>query len=108
MGLVVSGFCFFSLLLLKQHNYCQCIYFSRFSIISSCWKEEPEERPTFSDLVQEISSVLEAEAGYLDLSSSLAWKKEQVEETREEIQTISQVVASRDGKKAENVYETAM
>ena len=33
-----------------------------------CWKELPDNRPTFSDLVTTISTSLEAIAGYLDLT----------------------------------------
>ena len=32
-----------------------------------CWKENPDERPTFSQLVVTISSQLEGLAGYLDV-----------------------------------------
>ena len=32
-----------------------------------CWKENPDERPTFSQLVVTISSQLEGMAGYLDV-----------------------------------------
>ena len=54
----------------------ECSYISptlspRFSIITGCWRFGSEERPTFSNLVLEISSVLKIEAGYLDLSLPL-------------------------------------
>ena len=32
-----------------------------------CWKENPEERPQFSELVTSISQQLEAVAGYMDV-----------------------------------------
>jgi len=33
-----------------------------------CWKEKPNERPDFSKLVDTISLILEAAAGYMELS----------------------------------------
>ena len=33
-----------------------------------CWKELPDKHPTFSELVTTISTILEAIAGYLDLT----------------------------------------
>ena len=46
----------------------------RYSMMHVCWNESPEQRPTFLDLVDLISTTLEKEAGYLDLSCSLSWK----------------------------------
>ena len=34
-----------------------------------CWKENPEERPEFSELVACISQQLESVAGYMDVST---------------------------------------
>ena len=39
-----------------------------YGILLNCWKEEPEERPNFSKLVDTISLILEAAAGYMVLS----------------------------------------
>jgi len=41
-----------------------------YEVILSCWKECTAERPSFSDLVVTISSLLEGIAGYLDFSVS--------------------------------------
>ena len=41
-----------------------------YEVILSCWKERTTERPSFSDLVVIISSLLEGIAGYLDFSLS--------------------------------------
>ena len=41
-----------------------------YEVILSCWKERTTERPSFSDLVLTISSLLEGIAGYLDFSVS--------------------------------------
>ena len=38
--------------------------------MKQCWKELPDKRPTFSELVTTISTSLEAIAGYLDLTVS--------------------------------------
>jgi len=39
-----------------------------YGILLNCWKEEPKERPNFSKLVDTISLILEAAAGYMALS----------------------------------------
>jgi serine/threonine protein kinase len=41
-----------------------------YSMMCECWRETPDGRPTFSDLVSTISARLEAIAGYLDFSST--------------------------------------
>ena len=38
-----------------------------YTIMLECWKENPDERPTFSQLVVTISSQLEGLGGYLDM-----------------------------------------
>ena len=37
--------------------------------MKSCWQEQPEERPTFSELVTVISTALMGMVNYLDLNS---------------------------------------
>ena len=39
-----------------------------------CWKEDPKDRPTFSQLVSSISSQLEGMAGYLDVCMLGDWQ----------------------------------
>ena len=77
------------------------LFVTRFHTINSCWLKAPEERPTFLHLVQEISSILEAEAGYLDLSVSLVWKKQ--EDTAGDTKPLSEKTTAK-----ENIYDTAM
>lgn len=36
--------------------------------MSNCWREEPEKRPSFAELVQTLTSLLEDIAAYLDFS----------------------------------------
>jgi len=38
--------------------------------MKECWKELPDKRPTFSELVTTISTSLEAIAGYLDFTAA--------------------------------------
>ena len=40
----------------------------RFDIMSECWKEDPGDRPTFSQLVTVISTRLEGMAEYVELN----------------------------------------
>ena len=37
----------------------------RYSMMMSCWKAEPSERPLFSSLVESLSKILENQADYL-------------------------------------------
>ena len=37
-------------------------------VMKECWKEDPNERPTFSQLQTEISSTLTTMAGYMEFS----------------------------------------
>ena len=46
---------------------CFVINFYRYYVMTECWQEEPEKRPTFSEVVTVISTILEGMAGYLDL-----------------------------------------
>ena len=48
---------------------------SSYAIIVDCWYSNPQQRPKFSCLVQQYDDLLEQEAGYLDLGSSLNWKE---------------------------------
>ena len=47
---------------------------SSYAIIVDCWYSNPQ-RPKFSCLVQQYDDLLQQEAGYLDLGSSLNWKE---------------------------------
>ena len=37
--------------------------------MNQCWHHDPEERPTFSELVHLVTNILEPIAGYLDLKT---------------------------------------
>ena len=41
---------------------------SRYGLMMSCWDKEQEKRPAFSELVTDISTILEGMAGYLELT----------------------------------------
>ena len=41
----------------------------RYDVFLQCWNEHADKRPSFSDLVMEISKLLEEIAGYIDFSS---------------------------------------
>ena len=41
---------------------------NRFCVMMTCWKENPDKRPTFDELVNTISSILKPLADYMDFS----------------------------------------
>ena len=41
---------------------------SSYDVIMNCWKEHPEKRPSFAELVVTLTSLLEDIAGYMDFS----------------------------------------
>ena len=38
---------------------------SSYQLIMKCWKEKPEHRPTFTQQIEDLSTLLELQAGYL-------------------------------------------
>lgn len=64
----------FSIILRKLYPFGPLI--NRFSTICECWHENPEKRPQFHDLVQQVSITLEAETDYVDFSGSLQPKSQ--------------------------------
>ena len=59
----------------------------------SCWDADPEQRPTFAQLVTTITSVLDPLADYLDVTTFVTGEEQQAEITITE----SQVVESEEG-----------
>ena len=45
--------------------------------MTSCWNLDSHQRPKFANLQCDVSDILEAAAGYMELSCSLNWKKEE-------------------------------
>ena len=45
--------------------------------MTSCWNLDSHQRPKFANLQCDVSDLLEAAAGYMELSRSLNWKKEE-------------------------------
>ena len=41
----------------------------RYEFITQCWTESPDKRPSFQDLSQQLNSLLEGVAGYMDFSA---------------------------------------
>ena len=45
------------------------LFLYRYEVITGCWNESPDKRPSFEDLSQAINSLLEGVAGYMDFSA---------------------------------------
>ena len=54
----------------------------------SCWDADPEQRPTFAQLVTTITSVLDPLADYLDVSTFITGEGQEAETTIEESQVV--------------------
>lgn len=52
---------------LYNNNIIMCFAY-RYDVMNDCWNKEPEERPTFTELVSTLSLMMVSEAGYLALS----------------------------------------
>ena len=50
------------------HQYCMIVLLNRYSIMTSCWVLTSVLRPTFADLVKQLSGYLESLASYVILS----------------------------------------
>lgn len=61
------------------------VAFLSYAVMHGCWNEDPEQRPTFANLVRHIADVLEREAGYTILSPN-AVEKIAIEEGKEKKQ----------------------
>ena len=42
--------------------------FHRYSLMTSCWLKNPDERPCFSEVVEVLNSILEPLADYIDFT----------------------------------------
>ena len=54
----------------------------------SCWDADPEQRPTFAQLVTTITSVLDPLADYLDVTTFVTGEEEEAETTIMESQVV--------------------
>ena len=48
-----------------------CMLLFRFSLIATCWSQQAEQRPPFSELVNQLAAYLSKIANYFDLSTQL-------------------------------------
>ena len=48
--------------------------------MTSCWNLDPDQRPKFANLQCDVSELLEAIAGYMELFSTLNWKNNEEQE----------------------------
>ena len=54
----------------------------------SCWDADPEQRPTFAQLVTTITSVLDPLADYLDVSTVVTGEEQETETAIMESQVV--------------------
>ena len=55
----------------RSRGHCATTYIPRcrYEFITQCWAESPDKRPSFQDLSQQLNSLLEGVAGYMDFSA---------------------------------------
>ena len=74
----------------------------RYQVMLSCWDPDPEQRPTFAQLVTTITSVLDPLADYLDVTTFVTGEEEEAEITIMESQVVeSEEQASQEGTNAD-------
>lgn len=50
-------------------KYAILLFYSvRYSLMSSCWKENPEERPTFDQLTTTLENMMTKDCPYFDFN----------------------------------------
>ena len=59
-----------------MHSNCTLFKTYSYDLMTSCWNLDSHQRPKFVNLQCDVSELLEAAAGYMELFSSLNWKKE--------------------------------
>ena len=64
------------MLLIQSHCELKVILLFSYRIIKKCWKQDPNERPTFVDLVAMLDIRLQEVAGYLEMEMVLVPKGE--------------------------------
>ena len=52
-------------------------------MMATCWNLDSHQRPKFANLQCDVSELLEAIAGYMELFSTLNWKNEEEVEAGE-------------------------
>ena len=70
----------------------------------ACWNSDPQERTKFASLTQQLSNLLEQEAGYLDLRPSLSWRthrKPQKKAKAPVLQSIDESVIEKEEERVE-------
>ena len=60
----------------------------RYQVMLSCWDTDPEQRPTFAQLVTTITSVLDRLADYLHVTTFVTGEEQETETTIMESQVV--------------------
>ena len=61
--------------------------FLSYDMMMSCWRENPDNRPSFAELVETLTAVLKPLADYMDFSTLYCKKVDMEEDDNEIIET---------------------
>ncbi len=74
------------------------LYMIRYIVLTKCWKQYSQDRPTFDDLVTMMDRKLQSNAGYLELGMILIPEEGQIFHKISGYFELGMIIVSYDGK----------